>query len=182
MFPDWPPGARTANSTALCHQVQLYHYFVSLSSEFYCHNPLCCFSISVYCCKRIFHYRLRPETFGYTLVFKNDGKCLNTQSVKWQAKDHTVWVKLLVWVLGFFSVIISRLTLGPIQPPLQWVLVDLSTRVQQSQNEANHRLHLLVMLRMFVGLFPHPYMQINLPFTVPVYLKDRRDQVFPWMW
>jgi hypothetical protein len=23
-FLDWPPGARTANGTALCHQVQLY--------------------------------------------------------------------------------------------------------------------------------------------------------------
>jgi len=23
-FPDWPPGARTANGTALCHYVQLY--------------------------------------------------------------------------------------------------------------------------------------------------------------
>jgi hypothetical protein len=32
------------------------------------HNPLRCFSTSVYCCKRIFRYRLSPETFGYTLV------------------------------------------------------------------------------------------------------------------
>jgi hypothetical protein len=31
-FPDWPPGARTANGTALCHQVQLYPYFVNLLS------------------------------------------------------------------------------------------------------------------------------------------------------
>jgi hypothetical protein len=38
------------------------------SSEFCRHNPLCCFSTSVYCCKRIFLYRLSPETFGYTLV------------------------------------------------------------------------------------------------------------------
>jgi hypothetical protein len=35
------------------------------------HNPLCCFSTSVYCCKCIFRYRLSPETFGYTLVFSN---------------------------------------------------------------------------------------------------------------
>jgi len=27
-FPNWPPGARTANGTALCHWVQWYHYFV----------------------------------------------------------------------------------------------------------------------------------------------------------
>jgi hypothetical protein len=47
-FPDWPPGVRTASGTALCHQVQLYRYFVSQSSEFYRNNPLCCFSTSVY--------------------------------------------------------------------------------------------------------------------------------------
>jgi hypothetical protein len=47
-FPDWPPGARTANGTALCHQMQLSRYFVSQSSEFCRHNPLCCFSTSVY--------------------------------------------------------------------------------------------------------------------------------------
>jgi hypothetical protein len=38
--------------------MQLYRYFVSQSSEFCCHNPLCCFSTSVYCCKRIFRYDL----------------------------------------------------------------------------------------------------------------------------
>jgi hypothetical protein len=43
--------------------------FVSQSSEFYCHNPLRCFSTSVYCCKRIFRYRLSPENFGYILVY-----------------------------------------------------------------------------------------------------------------
>jgi hypothetical protein len=66
-FPDWPPGPRTSNGTALCHNVQLYRYFVSQSSEFCCHNPLFCFSTSVYCCCLLL-YRLRPETFGYTLV------------------------------------------------------------------------------------------------------------------
>jgi len=55
-FPNWPPGARTANGTAVCHYVQMYSYFVSQSSEFCCHNCLCCFSRSVYCCKRIFRY------------------------------------------------------------------------------------------------------------------------------
>jgi hypothetical protein len=34
--------------------VQLYRYFVSHSSEFFHHNPLCYFSTSVYCCKRTF--------------------------------------------------------------------------------------------------------------------------------
>jgi hypothetical protein len=55
-FPDWPPGGRTANGTALCHLVQLYRYFVSQSRKFCRHNPLCCVSTSVYCCKRIFRY------------------------------------------------------------------------------------------------------------------------------
>jgi hypothetical protein len=40
---------------------------LSQSSEFFRHNPLCCFSTSVYCCY-LFRYRLRPETFGYILL------------------------------------------------------------------------------------------------------------------
>jgi len=49
-FLDCPPGARTANGTALCHEVQSYRYFVSQSSEFCRHNNLCCFSTRVCCC------------------------------------------------------------------------------------------------------------------------------------
>jgi hypothetical protein len=49
--------------------VQLYRYFVRQSSEFCRHNPLCCFSTSVYCC--LFRCRLSPETFGYTHVLKS---------------------------------------------------------------------------------------------------------------
>jgi len=41
---------------------------VRQSSEFCLYKPLRRFSTSVYCCKRIFHYRLGTETFGYTLV------------------------------------------------------------------------------------------------------------------
>jgi hypothetical protein len=48
--------------------MQLYHYFVSWSSEFCHHNTLCCFSTSVHCCKHIFCYWLSPLTFGYTLI------------------------------------------------------------------------------------------------------------------
>jgi len=51
--------------------VQLYRYFVSQFSDFCRHNPSCCFSTSVYCCNRIFHYRLSPETFWYTLIFRS---------------------------------------------------------------------------------------------------------------
>jgi hypothetical protein len=36
--------------------MQLYHYFMSQSSEFCRHNPLCCFSTSVYCCYCLFRY------------------------------------------------------------------------------------------------------------------------------
>jgi len=64
---DWPPGATTANGTAFCHQVQLFRYFVSQSSEFYRRNHLCCFSTRVYCCC-LFRYRLSTETFGHTLA------------------------------------------------------------------------------------------------------------------
>jgi hypothetical protein len=46
--------------------VYLYRYSVSQYNEFCRHNPLCCFSTSVYCC--LFRYRLIPGTFGYTLV------------------------------------------------------------------------------------------------------------------
>jgi hypothetical protein len=67
-FRDWPPGTRTTNGTAFYHYMQLYRYFVSQSSEFCCHNHLCCFSTSVYFCRCLFRYRLSPETFGYTLV------------------------------------------------------------------------------------------------------------------
>jgi hypothetical protein len=36
--------------------VQLHRYFVSQSSQFYGHNPSCCFSTSVYCSSRLFRY------------------------------------------------------------------------------------------------------------------------------
>jgi hypothetical protein len=67
-FPDWPSGARATNDTALCHKVQLYRHFMSQSSEFCRHNALCCFLMSIYCYCCLFHYRLGPKTFGYTLI------------------------------------------------------------------------------------------------------------------
>jgi len=33
---------------------------------------LCCFSMTAYCCKRIFCYWLSPETFGYTLIHQKN--------------------------------------------------------------------------------------------------------------
>jgi hypothetical protein len=66
-FPDWLPRVSTANGTALCHQMQLYYcYFVSQSSEFCRHNPLCCFQTDVY-------YRC----FGYRLVLKTTADMQN---------------------------------------------------------------------------------------------------------
>jgi len=44
----------------------LYPCFVSQSSAFCRHKPMCCLSKSVYCC--LFRYRLSPETFRYTPV------------------------------------------------------------------------------------------------------------------
>jgi hypothetical protein len=79
-FPGLPPGARTANGTALRHWVQLYRYFMSQSSKSCRHNPLCCFSASVYCCCCLFRYRLSPVTFGYTLVFTPSAREKDPQS------------------------------------------------------------------------------------------------------
>jgi hypothetical protein len=68
-FPDWPPGKRTANGTALCHY----------------HNPFCSFSKSVYCCCCLFRCRLSPETFGYTLADKT-----SVSRNQWLANSSTV--------------------------------------------------------------------------------------------
>jgi len=56
----------------------LYRYFVSQSSEFCRHNPLCCFSTNVYyCC--LFRYRLNPETFGHVVTYSHEGALLKIQ-------------------------------------------------------------------------------------------------------
>jgi hypothetical protein len=99
-FPDWPPGARTANGTALCHYLQLYRYFVSQSSEFCRHNLLCFFSTSVCCCcrrRRRRRYRFNPETFGYTLVYRYKNTIENVESfeVSWRNEPFDVWNKYL---------------------------------------------------------------------------------------
>jgi hypothetical protein len=54
---------------------------VSPFCEFCRHNPLCCFSTSVYCCCCccLFRYRLSPETFWYILVV--------SLKYKWEAFD-----------------------------------------------------------------------------------------------
>jgi hypothetical protein len=75
-FPDWLPGARTTNGTALCHYVQLYHYFVNQSSEFCCHNPL---KGTAKCTS---HYQISLQTFGYTLVFIFSGLGSNSRGLE----------------------------------------------------------------------------------------------------
>jgi hypothetical protein len=51
----WHENCRWYSSLSLG---EAHRYFVSQSSEFCRHKPLCCFSMSVYCCKRIYLYRL----------------------------------------------------------------------------------------------------------------------------
>jgi hypothetical protein len=57
---------------------ELYSYFLSQSSEFCRHNPLCYFLTSFYSCKHIFLYRLSPETFGYIRVHTYIHTYINT--------------------------------------------------------------------------------------------------------
>jgi hypothetical protein len=59
----WSENCKWYNSLPLG---VVYRYFVSQTSEFWRHNPLCCFSTSFCCC--LFRYRLSPETSGHTLV------------------------------------------------------------------------------------------------------------------
>jgi hypothetical protein len=91
-FPDWPPGARTANGIALCQWVKLYRYFVGQNSGVCRHNPLCCFSTSVYCCKRMFSYdsvRKLLDTPWYTLRAYVAARCseiLSYDTHSWEQK------------------------------------------------------------------------------------------------
>jgi hypothetical protein len=63
----WSENWKWYSSLPLGTVISLFCESVSQSSEFSCHNLLCCFSKSVCCC--LFRYRLSPEIFGYTLVF-----------------------------------------------------------------------------------------------------------------
>jgi len=61
---------------------------VSQSSDFCHHNPLCCFSTSVYyCC--LFHYQLSPGTFGYTPVIKYNG--IHSKVLQWAMNHYNQW-------------------------------------------------------------------------------------------
>jgi hypothetical protein len=104
--------------------MQFYRYFMSQSSEFCRHNPLCCFSTSVsFCC--LFRYRLSPETFGYTIV--------NIQILGPSEWDPEVWfcsnsskTKLVQYVS--FSITNSR----------QWNLGTATTRMTNDHKLQNY--------------------------------------------
>jgi hypothetical protein len=95
-FPDWPPGAITANGTALSHYVQLYRYFVSQSSAFCCHNPLCCFSTNVYCC-------LSPQSGNFWIhprIFNHKVYRINRYIFKhWASQSFLCAQNISVWAL-----------------------------------------------------------------------------------
>jgi hypothetical protein len=72
-----------------------YRYFMSQSSEFCHHNPLCFFSTSVYCCFCLFRCRLSPETFGYSLVSRCESPVLRIRG----SKLHMKRVRALMYLL-----------------------------------------------------------------------------------
>jgi hypothetical protein len=105
--------------------MQLYCYFVSQPSEFCRHNPLCCFSTSVYCCERIFRYRLSPETFRCTLVYAIGPPSQSFQTSPQSA--HSAWLKITKNIFVLIETNCNRLS-----------SLDLLTNfMQQSHCEAD---------------------------------------------
>jgi hypothetical protein len=146
-FPDWPPGARTASGTPLCHYMQLYGYFVNKSSEFCRHNPLHCFSTNNTKCKRTFRYQLSRETSGYTLVHAKGQKAelgyvteianIRADIALGYGPDDRNFESRQV--LGIFLFTTASITaLGFVQSPMQWVSVALSLGVRRQEREADH--------------------------------------------
>jgi hypothetical protein len=136
--------------------VQSYHCFVSQSSELCCHNTLCCFSRSVYCCKGIFRYRIRSEginprilnlgpkwksTFTARMLhlrYPLDGKLGGPRS--WSERDGEEenipwipleWKQVSMWHLNHRAMIICFKT-GKLRKPFFeitiWLSLQLSCR------------------------------------------------------
>jgi hypothetical protein len=61
----WSENCKWYSSLPLGAVVSLFRKY----GKYYRHNPLCCFSTIVYCCKHIFRYWLSPETFVYTIIY-----------------------------------------------------------------------------------------------------------------
>jgi hypothetical protein len=90
---------------------------VSQSSGFRCHNPLCCLSTSVYCCRCcLFRYRLRPETFGYTLVLRY----LGILSSYFDKNAQTECFEILTWRRFVMLCTYRRLRRGRRRCRCQW--------------------------------------------------------------
>jgi hypothetical protein len=115
------------------------------SGAFCRRNPLCCFSTSVYCCKRIFRYdsvRKLLDTPSYVCLGPEDSYfCRNT--------DFRFYSYLFIFMgiaLGYgLDDRGSRVrfpgggwALGPTQPLIQWVPGALSVEVKRPGREAHH--------------------------------------------
>jgi hypothetical protein len=97
-FPDWPPGARTANGTVLC--LQSYHYFVSRSNEF-CRHNLCVASQRVFIFVVVYFVmdsvRKLLDTPSYLSVTLNKPVFLLPQKFTPQSKS-LCWLSINVWL------------------------------------------------------------------------------------
>jgi hypothetical protein len=95
--------------------VQWYRYFLTQSSDSGRHNPLCCFSKSVYCCC-LLRYRFSPETFGYALVY---GKFVTLHSTPRHFQAILTWATnggtWLASLSGRFTTSVKR------APGNQWI-------------------------------------------------------------
>jgi hypothetical protein len=130
---------RTGRSERECRWYTCY--FVSQSSEFCYHNPLCCFLTSVccWCCCCLFRY----------------------DSVRKLLDTPTGWT---IGVVGFDSrrglgislfTTASKTALWPIQPPNQGLPGTLSFGVNRPGREADHSLPSSVKVKEWVELYLH---------------------------
>jgi hypothetical protein len=115
----------------------LYRYFVSQYSEFCRHNPLCCFSTSVYCCKLIYFVIDSVRKLLDTTSYKGSINIFNLYLLIFRTKC-TYYVSYQFIHTRSVSVIILFAALGPTQPPIQWVLGALSLGVKQPGCEADN--------------------------------------------
>jgi hypothetical protein len=175
---------------------------MSQSSESCRHNPLCCFSTSVYFCKRIFRYRLSPETFGYTLVpylhYSLSLYHLLTMFVQFSDYRHILkYSSCLILIcyirvrgfgcrggLGIFLFsTASKLFLGPTQAPIEWIPGALSPGVKREGVKLTTHILLVPRSRMRGAIPPLPqnvitrfwrYGLIPLKLTLWFYLFEQR--------
>jgi hypothetical protein len=160
--------------------VQLSRHFVNQSSEFCRHNPLCCSSMSVYCCKHTFHYdsvrklldtpwlptkQKVPHNY-FAMHFIDTGAL---------AQVYPVHISSLIAVsffpsrpfpggggLGIFLfTTASRTALGPTQPPIQWLPVVLSLGIKRPGREADHSPPSSAEVKEWVELYLHSPIRLH---------------------